>query len=62
MTNEEADQSNLNLNLTDPSLLVHLPSNVDNGTIPNVSKTTAAAFTAAVTTILEASEMDTDEN
>ena len=59
MTNEETDQSNSNLNSTDPSLIVQLPLNVDNGTIPNASRTTAAAFTAAITTILEASEMDT---
>jgi hypothetical protein len=60
--NEETDQSNSNLNSTDPSLIVQLPSNVENGTIPNASRTTAATFTAAVTTILEAAEIDTDEN
>jgi hypothetical protein len=54
MTNEETDQSNSNS--TDPSLVVQLPSNEDNGTIPYASRTTAAAFTAAVTSIL-----DTDE-
>ena len=50
----------LNSNSTDPSLLVALPGNTNDGNIPNASRTTAEAFTAAVTTILEAARMDTD--
>jgi hypothetical protein len=48
---ESGDQSNPNL--TDPSLIVQLPGNVNDGSIPNASRTTAADFQATVTTILD---------
>ena len=48
---ESGDQSNPNS--TDPSLIVQLPGNVNDGSIPNASRTTAADFAATVTTILD---------
>jgi hypothetical protein len=56
---ESGDQSNPNS--TDPSLIVHLPGNVNDGSIPNASRTTAADFEATVTTILEAARINGTE-
>jgi hypothetical protein len=48
---ESGDLSNSNS--TDPSLIVRLPHNTNDSTIPNASRTTAADFEATVTTILD---------
>ena len=55
---ESGDQSNPNS--TDPSLIVQLPGAVNDGTIPNASRTTAADFEATVTTILDAAGINGD--
>ena len=55
---ESGDQSNPNS--TDPSLIVQLPGNTNDG-IPNASRTTAADFAATVTNILEAARINGTE-
>ena len=54
---EEIDR--LSMNSTDPTLLVQVPTN-NQQQIQNASRTTMAAFTATVTTLLDAAAAEED--